>query len=86
MDEDNSSAFATDSASQLDVLGHDSHALGVDGAKIRILEQTDQVGLGRFLQTEEDHRNKLESLRRGKTSQYYTREPRMLYLQGADGR
>ena len=86
MDEDNSSAFATDSASQLDVLGHDSHALGVDGAKIRVLEQTDQVGLGRFLQTEDDHRNKLESLRRGETSQYYTREPRMLYLQGANGR
>ena len=45
----NSSAFATDSARQLDVLGHDGHTLGVDGAKICVLEQTDQVGLGRFL-------------------------------------
>ena len=51
MDEDNSSAFATDTASQLDVLGHDSHALGVDGAKIRVLEQTDQVGLTSLLQS-----------------------------------
>jgi len=44
-------SLATDSARQLDVLGHDGHALGVDGAKIRVLEQTNQVGLGRFLQS-----------------------------------
>ena len=42
-------AFASDTARQLDILGHDGHTLGVDGAQIRVLEQTDQVGLGRFL-------------------------------------
>jgi len=44
-------AFASDTARQLDILGHDGHALGVDGAKIGVLEQTDQVSLGRFLQS-----------------------------------
>jgi len=44
-------AFATDTARQLNILGHDGHALGVDGAKIRVLEKTDQVSLGRFLKS-----------------------------------
>jgi len=44
-------AFASDTARQLDILGHDGHALGVDGAKVGILEQTDQVSLRRFLQS-----------------------------------
>jgi len=43
-------AFASDSAGQLDILGHDGHALGVDRAQIGVLEETDQVGLGCFLQ------------------------------------
>ena len=45
------SAFSTDSAGQLDVLGHDGDALGVDGAEVGILEESDQVGLGRLLQS-----------------------------------
>ena len=44
-------AFSTDSAGQLDVLGHDGDALGVDGAEVGILEESDQVGLGRLLQS-----------------------------------
>ena len=32
-------AFSTDSAGQLDVLGHDGDALGVDGAKVGILKR-----------------------------------------------
>jgi hypothetical protein len=44
-------SLSADTTSQLDVLGHDRHSLGVDGAKIGVLEQTDQVSLGCFLQS-----------------------------------
>jgi hypothetical protein len=44
-------AFSTDSAGQLDVLGHDGDALGMDGAEVGILEESDEVGLGRLLQS-----------------------------------
>ena len=37
--------FATDSSGQLDVLWHDGHTLGVDGAQVGVLEETNQVGL-----------------------------------------
>ena len=43
-------ALATDTTSELDVLGHDGDALGVDGAEVGVLEETDEVGLGRLLQ------------------------------------
>lgn len=43
------STFATDSARQLDVLRHNGHTLGVDGAQVCVFEQTHQVGLTRFL-------------------------------------
>ena len=43
-------SLATDAAGQLDVLGHDGHALGVDRAQVGILEETDKVGLRGFLQ------------------------------------
>ena len=42
--------FATDSSGQLDVLWHDGHTLGVDGAKVGVLEETDQVCLGGLLE------------------------------------
>mmetsp|Transcript_9093 Transcript_9093/g.22252 ORF Transcript_9093/g.22252 Transcript_9093/m.22252 type:complete len:204 (-) Transcript_9093:50-661(-) len=51
-------AFASDATGQLDVLGHDGHALGVDGAQVGVLEETDQVGLGGFL--EGQYRRSLE--------------------------
>ena len=43
------SAFAADPASQLDVLGHDGDALGVNGAQVGVFEETDQVGFAGFL-------------------------------------
>ena len=43
-------AFAADSASELDVLGHDGHALGMDGAQVGVFEEPDQVGFAGLLQ------------------------------------
>ena len=37
--------FATNTTSQLDILGHDRNPLGMDGAKVGILEQSNQVCL-----------------------------------------
>ena len=39
-----------DAAGQLDVLGHDGDALGVDGSQVGVLEEADQVGLSGLLQ------------------------------------
>ena len=44
------STFATDTAGQLDVLGHDGDTLGVDGAQVGVLKETDEVGLAGFLE------------------------------------
>ena len=43
-------SFSADSAGQLNVLGHDGDTLGVDGAQVGVLEKTDEVGLGGFLE------------------------------------
>ena len=43
----------------MDVLGHDGHSLGVDGAEVGVLEEGDEVGLGGFL--ERDDGGSLES-------------------------
>jgi len=45
-----SSAFASDTARQLDILGHYRDALGVNCAQVGVLEKTHQVRFGRFLQ------------------------------------
>ena len=45
------STLATDTAGQLDVLGHDGHTLGMDGAQVGVLEESDEVGLAGFLQS-----------------------------------
>merc|ERR1719246_257552 len=45
-----SGAFATDSASELHVLGHDGHTFGVDGAQVGVLEEADHVGLRGLLE------------------------------------
>ena len=45
------SPLTTDTASQLDVLGHDGHTLGMDGAQVGILEKANQVSLGGFLKS-----------------------------------
>ena len=44
------STFSTDTAGQLDVLGHDGDTLGVDGAQVGVLEQTNEVSLTGFLE------------------------------------
>ncbi|KAK3020447.1 hypothetical protein RJ639_047571 [Escallonia herrerae] len=44
------SPFTADSASKLDVLGHDGDPLGVNSAQVGVLEETHQVGLRRLLQ------------------------------------
>jgi hypothetical protein len=44
------SALPADAAGELDVLGHDGDALGVDGAEVGVLEEPDEVGLGGLLQ------------------------------------
>src|ERR1044071_5659327 len=43
-------ALTADTAGELDVLGHDGDALGVDGAEVGVLEETDEVGLAGLLQ------------------------------------
>uniref|UniRef100_A0A8C1DFJ3 Core Histone H2A/H2B/H3 domain-containing protein n=1 Tax=Cyprinus carpio carpio TaxID=630221 RepID=A0A8C1DFJ3_CYPCA len=44
------SALSADAARQLDVFGHDGDSLGVDGAQVGVLEQTDQISLAGLLQ------------------------------------
>ena len=44
------STLSADTAGQLDVLRHDGNALGVDGAKVGILEKTNEVSLRSLLE------------------------------------
>ena len=44
------STFATDPARKLDVLGHDGHTLGMDGAQVGVFKETDQVSLRGLLE------------------------------------
>ena len=46
-------ALTTDAAGKVDVLGHDGDTLGVDGAQVGVLEQTDDVGLSSLLKSED---------------------------------
>lgn len=46
----NLGSLATNATGKLNILGHDGHTLGVDGAKVRVLKETDQVGLRRLLE------------------------------------
>ena len=46
-------ALSTDSSGQLDVLWHDGDALGVDGAQVGVLEESNEVGLGSLLQSKD---------------------------------
>ena len=52
----NLSALATDAAGQLDVLGHDRDALGVDRGQVGVLEEADEVGLGGLLERQDGRR------------------------------
>ena len=42
--------LSTDSAGELDVLGHDGDPLGVDGAQVGVLEESDEVSLAGLLE------------------------------------
>ena len=55
------SAFAADSAGELDILGHDGDALGVNRAQVGVFEQTHQIRLRRFLWPEKKPINSLWS-------------------------
>ena len=44
------STLATDAAGKLDVLGHDGDTLGVDGAQVGVLKETDKVSLRGLLE------------------------------------
>ena len=44
-----SSTLTTDTTRQLNILGHDGDALGVDGTQVGVLEKTDEVSLGGLL-------------------------------------
>ena len=44
------SSLSSDTTSQLDVLWHDGDTLGVDGAQVGVLEESDEVSLAGFLQ------------------------------------
>ena len=54
-----SHALATDAARDLEVLRHDRDALGVDRAEVGVLEEADEVRLGRLL--EGNDRRRLEA-------------------------
>ena len=45
--------LSTDATSKLDILGHDGDTLGVDGAQVGVLKETNEVGLGRLLEGED---------------------------------
>ena len=47
----NLSPFPSDAASKLNILGHDGHSFGMDGAQVGILEQGNQVRLGGLLKS-----------------------------------
>ena len=44
-------ALATDAAGKLDVLGHDGDTLGMDGAQVGVLKETNQVSLRGLLES-----------------------------------
>ena len=45
------SSLSSDSSGQLDVLGHDGDSLGVDGAQVGVLKQTNKVSLTCLLES-----------------------------------
>ena len=54
------STFTTDTAGKLDVLGHDGDTLGVDGAEVGVLEEANEVSLGRLLEGKDGGRLETE--------------------------
>ena len=54
-------SLSSDSSGQLDVLGHDGDTLGVDGAQVGVLEQTDEVSLAGLPESRHHCRDSLNS-------------------------
>ena len=52
--------LSTEAAGELDVLGLDRDALGVDGGQVGVLEERDEVSLGRLLQGADGRRLEAE--------------------------
>ena len=52
--------LTTDASGKLDVLGHDCDSLGVDGAQVGVLEESDQVCLGGLLEGHDGRRLEAE--------------------------
>ena len=44
-------SLSPDSPGQLDILGHDGDPLGVDGAQVGVLEESDEVSLAGLLES-----------------------------------
>ena len=42
--------LSTDTASKLDILGHDGDSLGMDGTQVSVFKQTNKIGLTSLLQ------------------------------------
>lgn len=53
-------ALTTEAAGELDVLGLDGDALGVDGAEVGVLEERDEVRLDRLLESADGRRLEAE--------------------------
>ena len=53
-------SITSDSSSEVHILLHDGNSVGVDGTKVGILENSDQVGLGTLLESLECVRGKSE--------------------------
>lgn len=51
-------SFASNPPSELDILWHDGHTLGVNSAQVGVFEQTDQVSFAGLLQFERHSRPK----------------------------
>jgi len=52
----NLSTLSTDTASELDILWHDSDTLGVDSAQIGVLKESDEVSLTGLLESSNSSR------------------------------
>merc|ERR1712066_397286 len=48
-----SGSLTSDSSGELHVLGHDGDSLGVDGAEVGVLEESDHVSLSGLLESED---------------------------------
>ena len=46
------SSLTSDSSSELNILGHDGHTLGVNGGKVSVLEKTDEVSFSSLLESQ----------------------------------